>query len=819
MKMNVKSIIAVLAAFAMVLSCSKVDELGNDSISGEEHVVTGELVTISAVLSDNMTKVSFTPEYDEDGKPQSLALAWEAGDKLRIYNHADKTKYEDFELTAESVGAKKGYFTGVLPVADSYDVEVINGDVDYAVQVQPADGVTTSLKYMATATDVADVTSLTFTDYSSVLAITAKLPEGVAAVVGSVDITASEAIFNAGKTLTISLTEKGDAGTDGILHLFANLPQGNHAIAEGTTLLMHFNAPDTDHTVYTRYVELDESAFTAGRLNTINVNASQSDKHAGLATCDGTTAEKAYLIGDKYQMQAMHDLMEADATTYFKMVDDVDLGGIDWEPLNLVDPWSKGIYFDGADHTVSNFSSNAETYDYPSFAGILNGTVCNVTFDKANVQCAGKKGGVIAGYFGHKNKALKGHCINVVIKNSVVNSEAMAGVFAAQGDNVGTLSDCSVIDTEITSTSARVGGFIGSLVQADKISGCTAENVTVSSDSYLVGGFAGNVAGGVFENCTVSGSVTSKSYKAGGFIGNMDGGTLTNCSASEVEISAGQYAGGLIGNVADGTLTDCSASGSVTSSSSHVGGLIGNMEAGTLTGCSANVVVTAASYYTGGLVGYATTATLADCHATGKVVSNKDNYARTGGLVGEIHGGSVTGCSATGDVDIKGAYAGGLIGVIDGTMTVSTSYAAGHVAQLNAQNYNGVLIGWITSASNAAISNCYTSGKVSGNNYCGGFTGFIEGKTIITNCYSNSIIEGGKWSASVFSGNVNPVENLTLTGFIGWNVSNRVAFWYEQATALDGNYMGTDGTISEKAREYDWDETVWDLSGDVPVLK
>lgn len=765
MKMNVKSIIAVLAAFAMVLSCSKVDELGNDNISGEENVVTGEIVTISAVLSDNMTKVSFTPEY-EDGKPQSLALAWEAGDKLRIYNHADKTKYEDFELTAESVGAKKGYFTGVLPVADSYDVEVINGDVDYAVQVQPADGVTTSLKYMATATDVADVTSLTFTDYSSVLAITAKLPEGVAAVVGSVDITASEAIFNAGKTLTISLTEKGDAGTDGILHLFANLPQGNQAIAEGTTLLMHFNAPDTNHTVYTRYVELDASAFTAGRLNTINVNASQSDKHAGLATCDGTTAEKAYLIGDKYQMQAMHDLMEADATTYFKMVDDVDLAGIDWEPLNLVDPWSKGIYFDGADHTVSNFSSNAETYDYPSFAGILNGTVCNVTFDKANVQCAGKKGGVIAGYFGHKNNELKGHCINVKVKNSTVTSTAMSGAFAAQGDNVGTLSECSVVNTSITSTGARVGGFIGSLVQADKISDCTA---------------------------------------------------------SEVEISAGQYAGGLIGNVADGTLTDCSASGSVTSSSSHVGGLIGNMEAGTLTGCSANVVVTAASYYSGGLVGYATTATLADCHATGKVVSNKTNYARTGGLVGEIHGGSVTKSYATGNVEYKGAYGGGLIGVINGNFIVTKSYATGEVYQTNAKNYHGGLIGFLESESEVVISNCYSTGAVRnpGNNYCGGFIGYSKASSIeILNSYSKSEIESkNAYSGCIFISNIDDASTLTCTGFVGWNVSNKGWCLNENVLPGKGNYMGTDGTISAKARAFNWNETVWDLSGDVPVLK
>ena len=753
---NFNFIFAACAAFAMVLSCSKVEEPETGMVSGEETALS-----ISAVLPDDMTKVSFDPVY-EGGKPQGLTLAWEEGDMLRIYNHADKTQYADFELDASSVGKKTGIFTGTIFTAQSYDVEVINGDMEYATQIQPSDGVTSSLKYLASASAVTDLKTVSFTEFSSVLAITAKLPEGVAAAVGSVDITASEAIFNAGKTLTISLTEKGDAGDDGILHLFANLPQGNQAIAEGTTLLMHFNAPDTDHTVYTRYVELDASAFTAGKLNTINVNASQSDKHAGLATCDGTTAEKSYLIGDKYQMQAMHELMTADATTYFKMVDDVDMSGIDWEPLNLESPYSKALYFDGAEHTITNFSSNGETYDYPSFAGILNGTLTNVTFDKADIQCTSKKGGVIAGYFGHKNNSLKGNCIKVIIKNSTVNSAAMAGAIAAQGDNVGTLSECSVVNTSITSTGARVGGFIGSLVQADKISDCTA---------------------------------------------------------SEVEISAGQYAGGLIGNVADGTLTDCSASGSVTSSSSHVGGLIGNVDAGTLTGCSANVVVTAASYYSGGLVGYATTATLADCHATGKVVSNKDNYARTGGLVGEIHGGSVVGCHAAGDVDIKGTYAGGLIGVIDGTMVVSTSYATGAVAQLNEKNYNGVLIGWITPASNATISNCYTSGKVSGKNYCGGFTGFIEGKTIITNCYSNSIIEGGKWSASVFSGNVNPVENLTLTGFIGWNVSNRVAFWYNQAEALAGNYMGTDGTISAKAREFGWDETIWDLSGEEPRLK
>lgn len=35
----------------------------------------------------------------------------------------------------------------------------------------------------------------------------------------------------------------------------------------------------------------------------------------------------------------------------------------------------------------------------------------------------------------------------------------------------------------------------------------------------------------------------------------------------------------------------------------------------------------------------------------------------------------------------------------------------------------------------------------------------------------------------------------------------------------DGNYMGTSGTISAKAKDFKWDETIWDLSGDEPKLK
>ena len=709
MKKNLKSIFSAIAAFAVVLSCSKVE--GPDNFNDE----TSGTVTISATLSDVLTKVAFTPSYGNDGKPESLALAWETGDKLRVYDHADKTKYEDFELTAESVGQKTGYFTGVLPVAESYDVEVINGEVDYAVQVQPADGVTSSLKYMASASAVSDINSLTFTDYSSVLAITAKLPEGVAAAVASVDITASEAIFNAGKTLTVSLTEKGDAGEDGILNLYANLPQGDQQIPEGTTLLVHFNAPDTDHTVYTRYVELGAQTLTAGKLNTVNINATESDMHAGVVASDGSSAEKAYLIGDKYQMQAMKSLMVAGQTVYFKMVDDVDLAGVNWTPLNDGSPYDKGINFNGDAHTISNLTVGSES-GFPSFVGLLNGSVNNVVFDSAKIDAADGKCGVVAGALGSVDDGYVADCDKIIIKNSSVTADEMAAALGGLGNNIGTISDCHVINTSVISTTPRVGGIVGSIVAFNLISNCSVEN-SVIEGTYHVGGLFGTSgvsAEGKVTGCYSTGSVTA---------------TYTNYSQG----------GGLIGTINAGvTIENCYSTCSLTANGHTNGGLIANFAG-------------------------SGTSKIDKCYFAGKINIPTGNKSRAGGLVGDI----------------------------DGTTTIE-------------------------------ISNCYTSCEMKARRWGGGFIGMVRAGTNhkVTNCYTNSNVEFGYsataggvfvWqdnSLVTYTGNIALNTSSVLTGFIG-----------SPASTPSGNYMGTEGSISAKAKEFNWDETIWDLSGNEPVLK
>lgn len=833
MKKNFNMIFAAAAAFAMVLSCSK-EENPSQGTQGAGSADSLTPLTISATLPEDMTKVSFTPSYD-GGKPQSLSLAWEAEDKLRVYNHDDRTQYADFDVVPGSVGQKTGYFTGDIFAATSYDVEVINGEVGYAEQTQPADGQTASLKYLASATGVTDLKAVVFTESSSVLAITALMPEGAAGGVTSVELSASEAIFSTGKTLTINLAQKGDAGDDGILHLFATLPVGDQQIAEGTTLFVRFNAPDTDHTVYTRYVELGAQTFEAGKLNTINVNASQSDKHAGLVSCDGSTAEKAYLIGDKYQLNAMSGLVSADATTHISMIADVDFGGSAWTSA------SGKVAFEGNNHKISNVVAADGLF------ASLSGSVQNVTFDKVKITKTSDNAGLLADVTDNNTTIRK-----ITVTGSSVQCSGRNVIGGLVGKSYGTIED-SVIDCEVSGR-AQIGGLVGTMVSGSLNGIIVSGNVT--STYQTVGGLVGQMEGGNIETCSASGDVThdySATYSlTGGLVGRMSGGTITSSHASgDVTVEQrGSHVGGLIGElVASVTLTDNYYEGTITgpANTNNVGGLIGNLsgnhtvkierchstgtltiQAGnaggllgqvqntstTLSDCYSTVAVSAAAT-AGGLIGRAygnTTAT--GCYASGNVTSTGEVV---GGLVGEFIKGSATRSYATGAVTAIGQhYAGGLIGRIDGNVTVSECYATGAVGDAQKNNRGG-LIGNVKSGP-LSVSDSYSTGAVICSSYSGAFIGaFNVDKVTVKNCYTkSSITRGNRGGSCVFCSSITTVN---VEGFIGWDVSNHNRWAYDTSVVPEGNYMGTEGTISAKAKEFEWDETIWDLSGDDPKLK
>lgn len=362
--------------------------------------------------------------------------------------------------------------------------------------------------------------------------------------------------------------------------------------------------------------------------------------------------------------------------------------------------------------------------------------------------------------------------------------------------------------SNFTASAPLFGVLVGS------VQNLTIENAKVTAernDGGILAMFGGTAAAAtetLVKNVIVKNSEVSNEYKrSGGLISWVKGGVLENVEV-DCKVSAEQQTGGLIGRMEAGSIINSCATGDVTS----------------------NI------YYAGGLVGFAGSITVKDSYATGNVESASGNYTRSGGLIGHIAGDStIDRCHATGNVTGAGHFAGGLVGEVQGTadktttLTIKASYATGNVTLPITNNFAhaGGLLGSVLEGGYAVISDCYATGTIVVRRYSGGFVGTMgnaNSKLSVTNSYTTSDISGINLAerSGMFLGNDNGVADITVKGFIAWDVSNSGRFAYSAEAAaklIEGNYLGTEGTVSKKAAEFKWDTNVWDLSGDFPKLK
>lgn len=734
---------AAAISFAAVLSCAKEESINN--FEDPENNLAGEQVTINASISPALTKVVFDPTYTAD-KPSSLSLTWKSSDKLRVADHANSSSYVDFDLTS-GAGGQSAVFTGTAPVgATSYDVSIVNGDVAAG---QAADGTTTHLQYLASKEDITDLTSVAFDTFNSILAITAKMPSDVAAVIKSVDITAYQSdgttpanIFNAGNTLSITFGTIGDEGADNVLHFFATLPQGDQEVAAGTKLLVHFNAPGTAHTVYTRFIELGATTFTNSKLNTININAVNSASYANASTTNIGQSTNPYLIGDKYQLAAI-----ALTTTkqYYKLVDDIDMNGESWTSLNA--EGTKIIDLNGNGKKISNLTA-------PLFAD-LNGKVTNLTLFNSVVTSSNTVG-------------LLANTVNTA-------ASEVSGV---------TITGSSTLTCTPTDATKYMGGLVGEVSTASTFDNCLIESSTIaaSNNKAYAGGAFGYVhnAGakiGYTTKCTVASTTTFSGVdNVGGFIGVLDGGTV-NKNEVACAVSGGSKVGGFVGNLKSGSMTGDYTTGNVTSTYQTVGGLIGLMEGGTVTNCYADGDVShnyKASYaLIGGLIGNMSGGAVSGSHASGKVTL-QNTGTHVGGFIGKIGGAvTITQCYAIGVVEGKGGL-GGFIGIMEGNgnQTISECYATGNFKP--GDDGSGGFIGKIQGSGTGSFSihDCYSTGNATANaSQCGSFVGQITksaGTTTISNCYATGTNGAGYgYGHGGFAGKIE-VSNATIQKCAAW---------------------------------------------------
>ena len=331
----------------------------------------------------------------------------------------------------------------------------------------------------------------------------------------------------------------------------------------------------------------------------------------------------------------------------------------------------------------------------------------------------------------------------------------------------------------------------------------SVQNLTIDGSainaSNTVGVVANTVKDASIKDVEVkNSSIVSTAGEAGGAVGKVSSGTLENVKVA-CNVSGTQQLGVLVGRFEDGKIKNCTVTGEITGTLYYIGGLAGLMTGGSVEGCSADVNATTAS----------------------------TTYGRIGCFIGQVEGGSISTSHAAGSVTSGGHYGGAFIGVLakDNEVNVSKCYATGSVNLPSGVNKSGGagFIGAIENNGTFVISDCYTTANVIAYRWSGSFIGraLNSSKVTVTNCYSKANCTFTQpANCGMLCGDASTSVPITVNGFIGWNLNELTLFVRStMETAPEGNYFGTEGTISAKAKEFKWDESIWNLSGDEPKLK
>ena len=494
---------------------------------------------------------------------------------------------------------------------------------------------------------------------------------------------------------------------------------------------------------------------------------------AGTSRVEGKgTEDEPYLVENHVHMTQMRALCKSGTETYFQLTDNIDMSEVKvWTPVNFDGEFSRKVYFDGNNKTISNFAPEAFVADdqsspaaYASLFGVAYGTFKNFTVKDAKVLMPLSQGsatGILGGFVGSKD-------LPAVVEN------------------------VHIVDGEVSG--GRDVGLFGGQARDASLKGCTAKG-NVTGGQADAGGFIGRAAGYMsFENCHADIFITpgqnpGSNLRYGGLVGFMAtiGGTDTTRD-----------------NL---TVKKCSSTGTFLNDqfgANTVGGLIAYINS------SAEI---SESYSTMSIVG-AKKAEVVD--AGGPVGGNHANNGGISGVVSSVGTVTITNCWTGGDATFEtGQKAGGLIGVLEkGVLTIENCYST--YAMLSYSGAGGIFgqtkAGTLTISKTFAWNPSITTYRAPDKYSSGAFAGCIAQKCTIKDCFRNPNM--------VF---VDPYRSLKDHGDnIDAVIANDAAENPKAPTANNNAYdaqPSAEATLSAAAQKAGWSASVWDFSGDVPVLK
>ena len=784
---------ALLTALGLVLSCDKeTPEQGLEPQTGEEVVANPSV--ISATLPEEITKVALA----DKGVGSGMSLSWESTDAIRVIATAGGSGNELFTIKAgftatsaefEGTPVEGTAFTVIYP--GSYaDAAAINAR-SYTAQTQIGNGNTDHLEWNAMETGVSNYGSVVFNHQNGALRFKLQLPAAFTKVY-SVALKAPSAIFsttNGGGTLTdkLVLNLKDDASTDGItlgsdkiLTAYMMVSWNENVIAGGTDLIIEVKGDDNSSWTKTKTVGTGGFTIAGGKVTNIQLNNTNWDEPLFWAG-DGTQANP-YVIKTATHLANVKTVMDANPTTglYFLLDNDIDLESAVWEQVNQADPHTPyTIYFDGNNHTISNFSIAQNTMGLSSFFGEIGGEVKDLAFSTATIETGGSNGsaGVLCGIAnGLTVTNVDATNVDITITNNCGETTGVGGLIGYAVNSTICGCDLSGCDIDLNGTDTQnVGGLIGRLrAEASSVTDCSVANATLSA-RYCAGGLIGKVGcttgpvdikGNTTSGMTVSfrDSESGSKQGAGGLIGLIeatgdpavavnvgDASNPNTGSALMIDQTQGSV-GGVVGNIMDGnvTITKATVSGNIATTGYYAAGVLGrSSKAVSISYCDVDATISAQTG-AGGILGYIYEAatTISHCTSAGSVKATKDNevdgltFSLAGGIAGFTRSTSalVEYCDVTADVTGNAAV-GGITGRNKGGTIDHCTYSDGTITGTHrVGGISGANTGGAGTFTNNTVSGAtINGGGVDSNSSPQGGTGGILGRnhnggTTITGC-------------------------------------------------------------------------------------
>ena len=218
--------------------------------------------------------------------------------------------------------------------------------------------------------------------------------------------------------------------------------------------------------------------------------------------------DNPYTVATTSDLITLGEKLKDGKTIYAKIENDIDLQGVDWQPIET--SVSKQLVLDGGGHTIRNLKVNTSSSVNQGFFGLLVGKCSNINFENAQITANQKLTGVLAGHVGNASAA--GVVENVRVSGTI---NLTSGTGPTAWEN------------------GQAGGICGRIQGAEsKIYQCSSE-MSINA-TWSAGGICGEAKGGAtITQCYFVGDIVTKSC-VGGIVSRMFQGTVTHCYSSGV---------------------------------------------------------------------------------------------------------------------------------------------------------------------------------------------------------------------------------------------------------------------------------------------